>query len=96
MLHHEYNHLAGFCWTKLHTDTTPHLGEIYVIAVDPNFARRGLGRALTIAGLQHLSAVGAPVGMLYVAADNLAALSLYRSLGFTTHHTQRAFVGDVQ
>jgi mycothiol synthase len=55
-----------------------------------------LGRALTIAGLQHLSAEGAPVGMLYVAADNLAALSLYRSLGFTTHHTQRAFVGDVQ
>lgn len=96
LLHHEHDQLAGFCWTKLHTDTTPHLGEIYVIAVDPNLARRGLGRALTIAGLQHLSAKGAPVGMLYVAADNLAALSLYRSLGFTTHHTQRAFVGDVQ
>jgi mycothiol synthase len=96
LLHHEDDQLAGFCWTKLHTDTTPHLGEIYVIAVDPNFARRGLGRALTIAGLQHLSAEGAPVGMLYVAADNQAALSLYRSLGFTTHHTQRAFVGDVQ
>jgi mycothiol synthase len=96
LLHHEVDQLAGFCWTKLHTDTTPHLGEIYVIAVDPNFARRGLGRALTIAGLQHLSAEGAPVGMLYVAADNQAALSLYRSLGFTTHHTQRAFVGDVQ
>jgi len=96
LLHHENDQLAGFCWTKLHTDTTPHLGEIYVVAVDPAFARRGLGRALTIAGLQHLSTEGAPVGMLYVAADNLAALSLYRSLGFTTHHTQRAFVGDVQ
>ena len=96
LLHHEDNQLAGFCWTKLHSDTTPHLGEIYVVAVDPAFSRRGLGRALTIAGLQHLSAEGAPVGMLYVAADNLAALSLYRSLGFTTHHTQRAFVGDVQ
>ncbi len=96
LMHHENDQLAGFCWTKLHTDTTPHLGEIYVVAVDPAFARRGLGRALTIAGLQHLSAEGAPVGMLYVAADNFAALSLYRSLGFTTHHTQRAFVGDVQ
>jgi mycothiol synthase len=96
LLHHEHDQLAGFCWTKLHTDTTPHLGEIYVVAVDPAFARRGLGRALTIAGLQHLSAEGAPVGMLYVAADNIVALSLYRSLGFTTHHTQRAFVGDVK
>jgi mycothiol synthase len=72
------------------------VGDADVVAVDPAFARRGLGRALTIAGLQHLSAEGAPVGMLYVAADNQAALSLYRSLGFTTHHTQRAFVGDVQ
>ena len=96
LLHHEHDQLAGFCWTKLHTDTTPRLGEIYVVAVDPSFARRGLGRALTIAGLQHLSTEGAPVGMLYVAADNIAALSLYRSLGFTTHHTQRAFVGDVK
>lgn len=96
LLHHENDQLAGFCWTKFHTDTTPQLGEIYVVAVDPAFARRGLGRALTIAGLQHLAAKGAPVGMLHVAADNLAALSLYRSLGFTTHHTQRAFVGDVQ
>ena len=96
LLHHENEKLAGFCWTKLHTDTNPHLGEIYVVAVDPSFSRRGLGRALTIAGLRHLSATGAPVGMLYVAADNAAALAMYRSLGFTTYSTQRAFVGDVQ
>jgi mycothiol synthase len=96
LLHHENEQLAGFCWTKLHTDTNPHLGEIYVVAVDPSFSRRGLGRALTIAGLRHLSANGAPVGMLYVAADNAPALAMYRSLGFTTYSTQRAFVGDVQ
>jgi mycothiol synthase len=96
LLHHVDQQLAGFCWTKMHTDDEPHLGEIYVVAVDPTFARRGIGRALTIAGLRHLAAEGAPVGMLYVDADNAAALSLYRELGFTTHHTQRAFVGDVQ
>jgi mycothiol synthase len=88
--------LAGFCWTKVHLDTTPTLGEIYIIAVHPDFAGKGLGSALTVAGLQHLHRVGTPMGMLYVDAENVRAVSMYSHLGFTTHHVQRAFVGDVQ
>jgi mycothiol synthase len=87
--------LVGFCWTKVHLDTTPTLGEIYIIAVDPDYAGRGLGTALTVAGLQHLHRMGAPMGMLYVDADNEPAVRMYAKLGFTTHHIQRAFVGDV-
>jgi len=49
-----------------------------------------------VAGLQHLHLVGTPMGMLYVDAENLRAVSMYSHLGFTTHHVQRAFVGDVQ
>ena len=79
----------------MHTESVPILGEIYVVAVDPQFAGRGLGRALTVAGLQHLNAFGAKIGMLYVDAENTPAVSMYNALGFTTHFVQRAFVGDI-
>ena len=96
LLHEIDGRLAGFCWTKVHLDTQPVLGEIYVIAVDPDFAGRGIGRELTVAGLRYLHQIGAPVGMLYVDSNNERAVSLYRSLGFSPHNTQRAFVGTVK
>ena len=95
LLHERDGRLAGFCWTKLHTDTEPVLGEIYVIAVDPDFHGHGLGEQLTLAGLASIAERGVDTGMLYVDADNTAAVELYRKLGFTVHRTDRAFVGDV-
>ena len=83
--------MAGFCWTKIHAEHRPPLGEIYVIAVHPDFHRRGLGRALTIDGLRWLSEHGVSTGMLYVDADNTAAVELYRSLGFHVHERQQAY-----
>lgn len=88
---HEIDHrIAAFCWTKVHR--TPLVGEIYVIGVDPDFQGRGLGRALTMAGLDHLATRGVPEAMLYVEATNVAALALYRSLGFTEHHRETVYV----
>jgi mycothiol synthase len=87
--------LLGFCWTKLHRSFDPVVGEIYVIAVDPSAHGRGLGRELTLAGLDSIAARGVSTGMLYVDADNVAARKLYESLGFTVHQTHRAFVGHV-
>jgi mycothiol synthase len=94
-VHEAEGRLAGFCWTKIHADTEPTLGEIYVIAVDPDFAGRGLGRGLVVAGLNNMSRRGISTAMLYVDAANDAAITMYENLGFRIHRTDRAFVGDV-
>jgi mycothiol synthase len=87
--------LLGFCWTKVHEEPE-RLGEIYVIGVDPGAQGRGLGRALVLAGLDHLATVRrCPTGVLYVAADNTPAVSLYESLGFAIVRTDTALVRAV-
>ncbi|MCR0988436.1 mycothiol synthase [Streptomyces albidoflavus] len=77
--------LAGFHWTKIHADEG--LGEVYVVGVAPEAQGSGLGKALTTTGLAHLAAQGLPTAMLYVDADNEAAVSVYERLGFTTYET---------
>jgi mycothiol synthase len=95
LLHERDGRLAGSCWTKVHRDERPHLGEIYVISVDPGFQGLGLGRALVLAGLDHLAALGLTVGMLYVDSGNDTAVGLYRHLGFAVDHVDRAYTGDI-
>ena len=87
--------MTGFCWTKIHgghTHKHSHsepehdhdpIGEIYIMGVAPKFAGKGIGKAVTIAGLRHMRYQGIFSAMLYVDADNSAAIQLYQSLGFT-------------
>ncbi|MFC9296642.1 mycothiol synthase [Streptomyces sp. NPDC057011] len=75
--------LVGFHWTKVHREE--QLGEVYVLGVRPGVQGGGLGKALTSIGLRHLADSGLPTAMLYVDADNPAALAVYEGLGFTTH-----------
>ncbi|WP_421083269.1 mycothiol synthase [Rothia nasimurium] len=88
------NQLAGFHWTKIPTDQGPEVpgespeGEVYAVGIDPSWQGKGLGKALTLAGMAYLAEARDDAGrplqriVLYVDAENTAALSLYRSLGF--------------
>ena len=87
--------LIGFCWTKIHGahthshegNETDHgheaIGEIYVLAVDPAYKGKGIGKDLTTTGLNYLKYQGLSSAMLYVGVENEAALNLYTSLGFS-------------
>jgi mycothiol synthase len=72
--------MLGFHWTKVHSATE---GEIYVLGIAPEAQGRGLGKALAIAGLHHLSARRVDEVHLYVESDNAPAVALYAGLGFT-------------
>lgn len=71
--------VIGFHWTKRHDATT---GEVYVIGVDPQAAGGGVGRALLLRGLDHLTERGAQRVILYVEGDQRYVVDLYESAGF--------------
>jgi len=90
--------LLGFHWTKVHGGDKPGahshepIGEVYVLGVDPSARGMHLGAALTLAGLRHLRDRGLRQVMLYVEADNDAAVRVYRDLGFTRWDTDVSYV----
>jgi len=85
--------MAGFHWTKVHGpgDAPAGIGEVYVVGVDPGEHGTGLGRALTLAGLHYLRGRGLAQVMLYVDEDNVPAIRLYESLGFTRWTTDAMY-----
>jgi mycothiol synthase len=94
-LYEDEGMVAAFCWTKVHHEMAPPVGEIYVIGVDPDLHGRGLGRELTLAGLDWMSDHGLTEAMLFVDGGNVAARRLYERLGFVTTRTRFAFAGTL-
>ena len=97
LLQDDEGRLAGFHWTKVHQADAegPAVGEVYVVGVSPDHQGRGLGRVLTVAGLQHLRSRGLPQAMLYVDADNAAAVRTYERLGFARSHVDVQYHRDL-
>ncbi len=68
----------GFALCRVAADEA----ELLTIAVQPDERRRGAGRALLAAVIDHARAAGACSLFLEVGADNAAALALYGQTGF--------------
>ena len=83
--------MAGFHWTKVPGPAEGSLGEVYVVGVDPGEQGTGLGRALTVAGLQYLQGRGLAEVMLYADEDNVPAIRLYEALGFIHWRTDAMY-----
>ncbi len=82
--------ILGFHWTKVHPEG---VGEVYVVAVNPRAAGRGIGKVLTYAGLQHLRQQGLPTVILYVDGDNDPAIAVYRGAGFDQARVEAQYRG---
>lgn len=69
---------SGFALGRVIADEA----ELITIAVEPTARRQGTGRALLAAFEAEARALGAVTTFLEVAADNTAALALYRRAGW--------------
>jgi ribosomal-protein-alanine N-acetyltransferase len=74
----------------------PPQAELEIIAVDPRFQRRGLGRKLFEELSHKLHMAGVREVVLEVRASNQAALELYRVLGFVETGRRRRYYADPQ
>ena len=86
--------LAGFHWTKVHAaggGNGAPIGEVYVVGIDPGQQGGGLGRALTLAGLNYLRDQGLGEVLLYADEDNTAAVQMYAGLGFQRFSTDAMY-----
>lgn len=80
---------AGFHWTK--TPVASNAGEIYAVGVHPRTQGTGLGKALTLQGMNYLASSGLEKIVLYVDDENRPAVNLYNSLGFGVENTDVMF-----
>jgi mycothiol synthase len=93
----EYRNLMiGSIWIKIHSSNKlshaqnfAQIGEIYQIAVDPDFQGQGLGKRLILSAENYLFSKGFKYLILYVDESNSVALRLYSSLGFKTSNIDK-------
>lgn len=69
-------------------------GHITNVAVDPQARKQGVGRHLLGALLEGLAGAGVTAATLEVRRGNTAAISLYKSFGFTVEGVRRGYYQD--
>lgn len=93
--------VAGLCLGSIDAEQNTMAGRtegwIHVLAVCPPYRKRGLGRAVLLAGLSAFQRAGVEWGMLSVDTDNpTGALRLYEGAGFRPAKTRVAYLKTVR
>jgi mycothiol synthase len=83
------NKPVGYCWTIIDADANAerkkNKGLIHMMGVDPDFRQQEIGKAILLNGLRDLKDRGVDTVELTVDSENLAACSLYESVGFAVY-----------
>ena len=81
----------GFVAVKLHSEDT--MGEIYMVAVDPDFQGRGIGSALIEFSLDRMKDAGMSIAMVETGGDpgHSPARHTYEKVGFELWSVARYF-----
>ena len=87
----EESRIAGFVALKLHPED--QMGEVYMIAVDPDFQRRGIARSLTSHSVEWFKNAGMSIAMVETGGDpgHAPARRAYESSGFRLLPVARYF-----
>jgi ribosomal protein S18 acetylase RimI-like enzyme len=83
--------VVGFVAVSLHVEDC--MGEVYMIAVDPDAQRQGIALALTDFAVNYMKQAGMKIAMVETGADSshAPARSTYEKAGFTLHPVARYF-----
>ena len=76
---------VGYCWTQIEEmgSAGDRKGVVWMIGVSPEYRGKGIARALMVYSIDYLRSQGVKAVGLTVYSDNIGALKLYYSLGFT-------------
>jgi GNAT superfamily N-acetyltransferase len=87
----EESRTAGFVALKLHPED--QMGEIYMIATDPEFQRRGVAAGLTSHSVEWFKSAGMSIAMVETGGDpgHAPARRAYESSGFRLLPVARYF-----
>jgi GNAT superfamily N-acetyltransferase len=83
--------VAGFLGLRMHAEDA--MGEVHIIAVDPAFQRRGVGRALLDFAFAQMQTAGMNMAMVETGGDRGHAPSraTYENAGFERYPVARYF-----
>lgn len=83
--------IAGFVGLRAHEEDS--MGEVYILAVDPAFQRRGVGRALIEFSFAWMRERGLAMAMVETGDDrgHAASRATYESAGFDRYPVARYF-----